>query len=278
MVCMTMKRGAATVLLALLPALAAAQGARPAGTAQSSAKASTPLQTAESPEMGLRLQIPENWEWRDRPDSDSFGRSMILNCMPETPGMMPCAVILARLKVPPEQVTITDTDKRKAETVISKAGRAGATRDLKIAGYPAFELLASWPPDTRRADTYVLVPGSGWLLRFTFVANNAYNNRTVFTEFKPAIDAAMNTLTHSMPQVGKAPGNESAPPSRPAIVSSRDEKPAATLSARSALPAPAAPRRDAGVKVPPQAALGPVCLIEPVMTDEMIRACRRGLR
>ncbi|MGZ5065348.1 MAG: hypothetical protein ACXWG1_07345 [Usitatibacter sp.] len=145
-------------------------------------------------EVGVKLSIPKDWQSRSR------GRDVFVDCAPGKgeSGRPACYFTIERRKAPPAQKTITDADKAKWQGWTSAGGMRPiiSTRDLTIAGFPAYEVLArsgTARDDPRHRRVFILVPGAGQLFDISFLAMGE-GKGDQYDKYQPAVAAALETL------------------------------------------------------------------------------------
>ena len=147
-------------------------------------------------DVNVKLSIPKDWESRSR-DRDVF-----VDCAPgkDDSGRPACYFTIERRKVPPDQKAIADADREKWKGWTSANGMRPivSTRDLKIAGYPAYEVLAR--SGTGRGDplqrrVFILVPGTGQVFDATFLAmGDGRGEGDQYDRYALAVATALETL------------------------------------------------------------------------------------
>jgi hypothetical protein len=148
-----------------------------------------PTQVVDDKDLGVRLAIPKDWTWRSR-DRDVF-----VNCAPKIesrPGMPGCYIALQKIKAGPGQTSITDADRAKWKSWTSADGmrQIVSTRDLKVAGFPAFEVIAK-DGKQRAPRVFVLVPGLGVIDAWLYAS---WQDQDQSARFDPAFRAALDSL------------------------------------------------------------------------------------
>ncbi len=140
-------------------------------------------------EMGMRLLIPPNWEWHRRDSTELF-----INCAPEITNAFGCSLIITARMATAGQTGITDADRQQWRSWQSASGirRIVSSRDIKLAGYPAYEIISEDPLRTMRV--FVLAPKTGRVYDIEFAAGSPANKNRDYYRYKPAADAAMQTL------------------------------------------------------------------------------------
>jgi hypothetical protein len=148
-------------------------------------------QLVQDKDVGVRLSIPKNWEYRSR-DRDIF-----INCAPgkEDRGRPACYFTVEKRKAPPDQKAITDADRARWKGWIHANGLRPivSTRDFTVAGFPAHEIVAREGSDraaTRSRRVFVLVPGTGVFdASFATILDDKDYDR-----YNPAFASALDTL------------------------------------------------------------------------------------
>ena len=155
-------------------------------------------QAAESADVGARITIPKDWEWRERATSPR-SKDLYVDCAPKKNdrGRPACYFTISGSKAPPGQATITDADRAKWKGWAYAGGMRTilSTEDIKVGGLPAHHIVVRQgkrSDDTLGSDLYVLVPGKGKVLRISF---NAILKPEDYELYKPAVMKALQTLT-----------------------------------------------------------------------------------
>ena len=90
-------------------------------------------------DVGVRLSIPSNWEYRSR-DRDIF-----IDCAPgkDDRGRPACYITVGKRKAPLDQKAVTDADRArwKGWSSTDSSSPIISTRDFKVAGFPAYEVV-----------------------------------------------------------------------------------------------------------------------------------------
>ncbi len=119
-----------------------------------------PGQVVEDSDVGFRLTIPKDWEWKAR------GRDVFVNCAPKIesrPGVPGCFFAVQKHKISPDQATITDADREKWKKWTHADGMRPlvSTRDLELGGYPAHEIVVKQGKERNAATSsrvFILFP------------------------------------------------------------------------------------------------------------------------
>jgi hypothetical protein len=150
------------------------------------------VQVVEDKDVAVRISIPKSWERRDR------DREIFINCAPakEDRGRPACYFTVRGWKVPAEQKTITEADRVTWKGWVHANGMRPivSTRDIKVAGMPAYEILHRQgnernEPLSRRV--FILVPGKGQVLDASLVT---MLDPLDYDRYSPAVAAALETL------------------------------------------------------------------------------------
>ena len=150
-------------------------------------------QAVEHKDVGVRFTIPKDWEWRNR-QNDIF-----VNCAPKIesrPGMPGCYFTVQRLKIAQGQRVITDADRAKWKSWTMADGMRPlvSTRDLKVAGFPAYEVVVKQGRERGAAAgprVFVLIPGFGVIDAWLYAH---WNDEDQTRLFEPAFRAALDSL------------------------------------------------------------------------------------
>ncbi len=155
-----------------------------------------PGKTAVASEsVGLRLLVPQGWKVRDLPDP--VNSQLLIDCAPEHPSG--CWLIVKSTTIVTDRSTIADADRQAWEsTTHPRTGeplRRLSSRDLIVASYPAFEVVAQsdGPPEERVRTVHVLARDVGRLFEFSFGA--AWGARDRFNEYVSAVDAVLKSFS-----------------------------------------------------------------------------------
>lgn len=151
-------------------------------------------QVVEDGDLGLRFSIPKGWEWRSR-DRDVF-----VDCKPGTvarpKGPPGCWFTVSKSRIAPGQTSITDADRAKWKgwTVANGTRPLISARDLRVAGYPAHEIVVRTGTERgapRTVRVFVLMPEFGvvdtWL-------HAAWDDQDHTASVEPAFRAALESL------------------------------------------------------------------------------------
>lgn len=152
-----------------------------------------PTQIVEDKNVGVRFVIPNEWTW-ERRQSDIF-----VNCAPKIesrPGMLGCYFTVRKIKAAAGQTSITDADREKWKSWASANGmrRIVSTRDLKVAGFPALEVVVKHGTDPGAAVSrrvFVLMPAAG-VVDASFYAH--WNDQDQSARFDRAFRTALDSL------------------------------------------------------------------------------------
>jgi hypothetical protein len=149
-------------------------------------------QVVEDKDVGVRLSIPKNWAWRSRE------RDIFINCAPdkEDRGRPACYFTVQKHKASPDQKAITDADRAqwKGWTHANGMRPIISTRDFKVAGFPAHEILAkdgTDRSDSRMRRVFVLMPGTGRVLDAWFAT---ILDDKDYDRYEPGFAVALETL------------------------------------------------------------------------------------
>jgi hypothetical protein len=150
------------------------------------------VQLVQDDNVGVRLSIPKNWEYRSRE------RDMFIDCAPgnEDRGRPACVITVAKRKAPLDQKAITDVDRGRWKGWSSPDSSAPiiSTGDIKVAGFPAYEVVTRSGTERdspRYRRVFVLVPGTGV---FDFWFATMLDDRD-YDRYSPAFATAIDTLT-----------------------------------------------------------------------------------
>jgi len=140
-------------------------------------------------EIGMRLLLPTNWEWFRRDSNEIF-----INCSPEKTEGFACSLIITQRTLPAGQTAITDADRRQWRSwqLATSSSRIVSSRDVILAGYPAYEIIGEDPLRSMRV--FVLVAKTGRLYEIAFAAGTPANKNADYYRYKPAADAALQTF------------------------------------------------------------------------------------
>jgi hypothetical protein len=149
-------------------------------------------QVVEDKDVGVRFTIPKDWEWRSR-DHDVF-----VNCEPKLesrPGMPVCYFTVQKSKVAPGQAAITDADrvKWKAWSVADGMRVFVSARDLRVAGFPAHEVIVRQGKEAGAAAgprVFVFIPGTGVIHAWLY----AWKDTDQTAKYEPGFRAALDSL------------------------------------------------------------------------------------
>jgi hypothetical protein len=146
-------------------------------------------QVVEDKDVGMRMAIPKNWQWRSRQ------RDVFVNCDPtrEDRGRMACYFYVQSRKAPVDQKAIADADRAKWKGWVEAGGmrKIISARDTKLAGLPAYEVVEGErnAPTSRRV--FVLVPGKGQVFDVTYAT--MFESRD-YDRYSAPVAAALETL------------------------------------------------------------------------------------
>jgi hypothetical protein len=151
-------------------------------------------QVVDDKDLGVRFTIPKDWTWRSR------DREVFVNCAPKIesrPGMPGCHFTLAKHKAAAGQRAITDADRAqwKSWTVANGMRPFMSSRDLRIAGFPAFELLVMAGTERDAATSrrvFILIPNSHVIDAWHYAE---WNDEDQYPRTNPGFAAALETLT-----------------------------------------------------------------------------------
>jgi len=149
-------------------------------------------QVVEDKDVGVRFTIPKDWEWRSR-DHDVF-----VNCAPKLesrPGMPVCYFTVQKFKIAPDQAGITDADraKWKSKSVADGLRVFVSARDLKVAGFPAHEVIVRQGKEAGAAAgprVFVFIPGTGVIDAWLY----AWKDTDQTARYEPGFRAALESL------------------------------------------------------------------------------------
>ena len=152
------------------------------------------VQAVHDADVGVRFNMPKDWQWRSR-QSDVF-----VNCAPKIesrPGMPGCYFTVQKHRLAQGQVAITDADraKWKAWTVSDGMRFFVSARDLKVAGYPAYEVVVKQGREKGAAAgprVFVLIPQHGVIDAWLYAH---WNDEDQTRRIEPAFRAALESLT-----------------------------------------------------------------------------------
>jgi hypothetical protein len=145
----------------------------------------------EDKDLGVRLSIPSNWEFRSR-DRDVF-----IDCAPgkEDRGRPACYITVEKRKAPPDQKAITDADRTKWKGWSSPDSGTPiiSNGDIKVAGFPAYEVVTrsgTKRDSPRYRRVFILVAGKGVFdASFATILDDSDYDR-----YNPAFGKALDTL------------------------------------------------------------------------------------
>ncbi len=149
-------------------------------------------QVVEHSEVGVRFTIPGDWKQRDR-------RDVFVNCAPQIesrPGMPGCYFTLQKHRLAAGQTVITEADRAKWKGWATGYGMRPfvSAKDVKVAGYPAHEILVREGNERNAALSmrlFVLIPGA----HIVDAMHYAYWGETdQSAATRPAVRAALETL------------------------------------------------------------------------------------
>ena len=151
------------------------------------------VQVVEDKDVGVRFIIPKDWEWRSRQ------RDIFVNCAPKIesrPGMPGCYITVEKRKIAQGQTAVTDADRAKWKSWSTGDGMRPlvSTRDLKVAGFPAHEVVVKQGSASGAAvepRVFVLFPEFG-LIDASLYAQ--WNGKDQSASVEPAFRAALNSL------------------------------------------------------------------------------------
>ncbi len=172
-----------------------------------------------SESVGLRLLVPPGWKVRDLPDP--VNPELLIDCAPDHSGG--CWLTVKSVTNAAGRTGITDADRQAWET--SAHPRTGeplrrlSSRDLVVASYPAFEVVAqsASPPHERVRTVHVFARDVGRLFEFSFRA--AWDSQDHSSEYAPAIEGVLKSFSplgrasrelseKEIPKSIKAPGQD----------------------------------------------------------------------
>ena len=110
--------------------------------------------------------------------------------------MPACRIFVDKNKAPAGQNEITDADRAKWAGWVSGTRTIVSRRDLKLGGYPAYEVIGrsgksnTGPLSSR---VFILIPGSG-VIDATLVAE--WDGKDQHERIAPAFRAALDTIKH----------------------------------------------------------------------------------
>jgi hypothetical protein len=144
-----MERRTLTLMASALGLAAAVTGAQAQAT-----------KVMESADVGVRLTIPAKWEARDR------GSDLFVDCAPGTQripkGAPGCFFTMSRRRIAAGQASITVEDRAKWQKWTQADGMRTlvSATDVKVAGYPAHEIVVREGKGAFSTRLFVLFPGS----------------------------------------------------------------------------------------------------------------------
>jgi hypothetical protein len=148
----------------------------------------------EDKAVNVRLSMPKDWESRSR------GRDLYVDCAPGKgeSGRPACYFTIERRKAPAAQKAIAEGDRTKWKGWASGNGVNAivSSRDLTIAGFPAYEVIAragTGRTDPRVRRLFILVPGTGQVFDASFVAMGEGRGEQ-YDRYHPAVASAIETL------------------------------------------------------------------------------------
>ena len=149
-------------------------------------------QVVEDKDVGVRFTIPKDWEWRSR-DRDVF-----VNCAPKLesrPGMPVCYFTVRKSKIAPGHAAITDADRAKWKSWSVADGMRVfvSARDLKVAGFPAHEVIVRQGREAGAAAgprVFVFIPGTGVIDSWLY----AWQETDQTARYEPGFRAALESL------------------------------------------------------------------------------------
>lgn len=150
-------------------------------------------QMVEDADVGVRFTIPKDWEWRSRQ------RDIFVNCAPKIesrPGMPGCFFTVQKHKIAQGQSAITDADraKWKSWTVADGMRPLVSTRDLRVAGFPAHEVIVEQGKERGAAAgprVFVLIPQHGVIDAWLYAH---WKDEDQTRRMEPAFRAALESL------------------------------------------------------------------------------------
>ncbi len=140
-------------------------------------------------ELGIRILVPEKWEWYRRDSNEIF-----IDCSPQIVDRFGCSIIVTMLKAAPGQTEITQADRKLWRSWQAATGLRGiiSARDRTLAGFPAYEIISEDPLRTMRL--FVLIPQTSRVYDIAYFAGTHTNKNADYHRYKPAVDAALQTL------------------------------------------------------------------------------------
>jgi hypothetical protein len=150
-------------------------------------------QVVEDEDVGVRFTIPKDWEWRSRQ------RDIFVNCAPKIesrPGMPGCYFTVQKHRITQGQTAITDADRAKWKSWTLADGMRPfvSARDLKVAGFPAHEVVARQGKERGAATgprVFVLIPQHGVIDAWLYAH---WKDEDQTPRMEPAFRSAMETL------------------------------------------------------------------------------------
>jgi len=145
--------------------------------------------------VGVRLAIPQGWKAREIPDP--VRPHLIIDCFPDQPNS--CWLMVKSRPVRVSDTAITDADRRIWDAAKHPRHRTPArlvsSRDLRVAGYPAHEVIVQNvnEPQERIRTVYVLAHDVRRLFEFSFSAS--WGSEDHFDEYEPAFEAALKSFS-----------------------------------------------------------------------------------
>jgi len=154
-----------------------------------STAAAQTTQVVEDSEFDIRLLIPKNWSWERK------GNGPFVSCEPKKDNPPVCYLSVEIRKAAPNQSVITDANRQRWKEWASGGGtqKVQSVRDVKIAGYPAFETVSKTGRDTIYR-VFVLLDSPPRVIDMTFYGSGDGKN-DYYSQHKPAIDTALSSLT-----------------------------------------------------------------------------------
>ena len=157
------------------------------------ASAAQAAQVVEDKNVGVRFTIPKEWEWRSRQ------RDIFVNCAPKIqsrPGMPGCYFTVQRHTIAQGQRVISDPDRARWKEWTMAGGMRPlvSTRDLKVGGFPAYEVVVKQGKERGAAAgprVFVLIPESG-VIDLMLYAH--WDNEDQTARVEPAFRAALDSL------------------------------------------------------------------------------------
>jgi hypothetical protein len=153
-----------------------------------SSSAAQATQVVESPDFNVRLLIPKSWSWEPKSNGP------FISCAPKAANPVDCYLSVERRKAAPGQGGITDANRQQWKDWASGGGmqQVQSARDVRIAGYPAFETVSKAGRDTIYR-VFILMDSPPRVIDVTFYGSGDGKN-DYYRQNKPAVDTVLGSL------------------------------------------------------------------------------------